>query len=87
MIRVSPCLVKIGKLARELYKHMRREAASICIQKYARACAARKGYIELQKAAIVIQSGLRAMAAREEFSYRRRTKAAILIQVIYTVQE
>lgn len=60
---------------------MRREDASIRIQKYARAHAARKSYTTLRASAIVIQTGLRAMAARNEYRRRRRTKASIMIQV------
>lgn len=61
---------------------MRREAASIRIQKYLRAHIARKSYTQLQASAIVFQTGLRAMATRNEFRYRRRTKAATIVQVI-----
>lgn len=60
---------------------MRREAASIRIQKHARAHTARMHYTSLQASAIVIQSGLRAMAARDEYRFRRKTKAAIRVQV------
>lgn len=61
---------------------MRREAASIRIQKNVRAHRARAFYTNLQTSAIVIQTGLRAMAARNEFRYRRRTKAATIVQVM-----
>lgn len=60
---------------------MRREAASIHIQKHVRAHKSRRNYKNLQAAAIVIQTGLRALAARNEYRYRRRTKAANNIQV------
>jgi len=60
---------------------MRREAASIRIQKHVRAHRARVHYTSLQASAIVLQSGLRAFAARNEYRYRRRTKASIKIQV------
>jgi len=60
---------------------MRREAASIRIQKHARAHRARMYYTSLQVSAIVLQSGLRAFAARNEYRYRRRTKASTKIQV------
>ena len=70
-----------AKLARKLYEHMRREAASIRIQKHVRAHRARINYTTLQASAIVIQSGLRALAARNEYRYRRRTKASTKIQV------
>lgn len=65
---------------------MRREAASIRIQKHARARRARVYYTSLQASAIVIQSGLRALAARNEYRYRRRTKASTKIQVKTTLE-
>lgn len=61
---------------------MRRVAASIRIQKHARAHASRRSYTKLQGAAIVIQTGLRAMAARNEFRRRKQNKAATTIQVV-----
>lgn len=70
-----------ARLARKLYESMRREDASIRIQKYTRSHVARKSYTQLRSAAIVIQTGLQAMAARNEYRHKRRTKAAIIIQV------
>lgn len=61
---------------------MRREAASIHIQKHVRALAARKSYKQQQAAATVIQTAMRAMAARNEYRWRRQNKAACIIQVI-----
>lgn len=61
---------------------MKREAASIRIQKHVRSHSARKSYTELQAAALVIQTGMRAMAARNEYRQRRRNKAAKIVQVI-----
>ncbi|KAI3923089.1 hypothetical protein MKW92_045019 [Papaver armeniacum] len=69
-----------GLVARKLYEEMRREAASICLQKYARAHRARKAYKQLRASAVVIQTGMRAMAARNEYRHRRRTKASIIVQ-------
>jgi myosin-5 len=66
---------------------MKRESASIRIQKHARAHRARVYYTSLQASAIVIQSGLRALAARNEYRYRRRTKASTKIQVKTTSEE
>jgi myosin-5 len=66
---------------------MKRESASIRIQKHARAHRARVYYTSLQVSAIVIQSGLRALAARNEYRYRRRTKASTKIQVKTTSEE
>jgi myosin-5 len=62
---------------------MRKEAASIRIQKNVRAHRARTFYTNLQASAKAIQTGMRAMAARNEYRYRRRTKAATVIQVMY----
>ncbi|KAF8403986.1 hypothetical protein HHK36_012096 [Tetracentron sinense] len=72
-----------AQLARKLYEHMRREDASIRVQKHARSHTARKAYTELRASAIVIQTGLRAMAARNEYRYRRRTKASVNIQTTW----
>lgn len=69
-----------AQLARKLYEEMRREAASIFLQKHSRAHTARKAYTELRSSTIIIQTAMRGMAARDEFRYRRRTKAAIEIQ-------
>jgi myosin-5 len=66
---------------------MKRESASVRIQKHARAHRARVYYTSLQVSAIVIQSGLRALAARNEYRYRRRTKASTKIQVKTTSEE
>jgi myosin-5 len=66
---------------------MKRESASIRIQKHARAHRARVYYTSLQASAIVIQSGLRALSARNEYRYRRRTKASTKIQVKTTSEE
>lgn len=60
---------------------MRRNAASIRIQKHARTHSARKSYLQMYESAIVIQTGLRAMAACNEHRFRRETKASIIIQV------
>lgn len=62
---------------------MRQEAASIRIQKHARAHAARKSYTKSREAATVIQTGMRTMSARNEYRWRRQNKAATIIQVVY----
>lgn len=69
-----------GWLARKLYEHMKREDASICIQKYWKVHAAKMAYTNIRLSAIVIQTGMHAMAARNNYRHRRRTKAAIIIQ-------
>lgn len=79
---ILPPMVSIaGRLARKLYEHMRREAAAVKIQKNERRYFARKSYTTLRSSAIALQTGLRAMTARDEFRFRKRTKAAIIIQV------
>lgn len=75
-------LPQTGQLARKMYEQIRKEAASIRIQKHLRAHTARKSYIKFQAVSIVIQTGLRAMAARNDHRNRKRTKAANIIQVI-----
>ena len=42
---------------------------------------AKKAYKELYTSAVCIQTGLRGMTARCELCFRRRTRAAIVIQV------
>jgi len=70
-----------ARLARKLFEYMRRDAASIRIQKHARGHSARKAYRQVYESAIVIQTGIQAMAARNEHRFRRETKASIIIQV------
>lgn len=65
---------------------MRREHAALQIQKNARTRTVKGVYAKLRSSIINIQSGLRAMAARDEYRYRKRTKASILIQVNYAQQ-
>lgn len=76
------CIAYVAQLARKLYQNMRREAASICIQKNIRAHRARKNYTKLHASATVIQTGLQTMSARNKHRHRRRTKAAIIVQVL-----
>lgn len=60
---------------------MRREHASVQIQKNSRFHKARQAFMQLRQITIVIQTGLRAMAAKSDFRFRQRTKAARIIQV------
>jgi myosin-5 len=60
---------------------MRREAASLIIQKQCRMYLSRSAYKTTYARAICIQTGMRGMAARNELRYRRRTQASIVIQV------
>lgn len=70
-------------MACKLFDQMKKEAAAIKIQKHMRRYHARKQYRGLHISVLVLQTGLRAMAARKEFRFRKKTKAAILIQVQY----
>ncbi|XP_052211459.1 myosin-6-like isoform X2 [Diospyros lotus] len=83
LLRSSAVLIQSvcrGKIAREVYESMRREASSIKIQRDFRMHLARKAYKDLCSSAISIQAGMRGMAARDELRFRRQTRAAIIIQ-------
>ncbi|KAJ0240162.1 Myosin-10 [Hirschfeldia incana] len=69
-----------GHVARIQFKSMRREAASLRIQKQARTYICQTAYKKLCVSAVCVQTGLRAMAARVELQYRTKRKAAIIIQ-------
>ncbi|CAF1821027.1 unnamed protein product, partial [Brassica napus] len=69
-----------GHVARLQFKSMRREAASLRIQKQARTYICQTAYKRLCVSAIYVQTGLRAMAARVELQYRMKRRAAIIIQ-------
>lgn len=60
---------------------MRREAASIKIQKNTRKYQARNKYNKLRVSILALQMTLRTMAARKECLIRRQNKVATLIQV------
>jgi myosin-5 len=79
--------VFLGKLARKRYMEMKRETAAIRIQRHVRGRQARKLYKKVREAAIVIQGCLRGMLARKEFTFRRKTRAAIKLQVRMTMLE
>lgn len=68
-------------MARKQYQQLRREAAALKIQKNFRRYSARKSHLTVLSSAIKLQTGLRAMTARNEFRLRKKTKAAIIIQV------
>ncbi|KAH9650524.1 Myosin2 [Citrus sinensis] len=72
-----------GQNGRYQYERMRRQAASVKIQKYSRMCLARKDYHKLRSSAISIQTGLRGMAAHNDLRLMKQTKAAIVIQSQY----
>ncbi|XP_027362425.1 myosin-10-like [Abrus precatorius] len=69
-----------GQLARHQYECMRREAASLKIQRHFRMHLSRNAYKTIYATAIYIQTGMRGMAARNDLRFRRRTQAAIVIQ-------
>ena len=76
------CFVLIaGQLARQVFEGLRREASSLLIQRCFRMHIAKKAYKELYASAVSIQTGMRVMAAQCELYSRRRTSAAIIIQV------
>ncbi|CAK7346446.1 unnamed protein product [Dovyalis caffra] len=72
-----------GRLARQLYKHMRKEAAAVKIQRNLRRQMARRAYTDIRISALMVQTGLRVMAARKEYRFRKQTKAAIAIQTCW----
>ena len=73
-------------MARKLYEQLRRKAAALNIEKNFKGYIARKSYLQARSSAIILQTGLRAMKARDEFRFRKQTKAAIHIQVLFRVQ-
>ncbi|TKY69095.1 Myosin-7 protein [Spatholobus suberectus] len=72
-----------GQLARHQYECMRREAASLKIQKDFRMYISRNAYKTIYATAVYIQTGMRGMAARNDLRFRKRTQAAIVIQGHY----
>lgn len=76
-------IVISGMLACKVYENMRRESAAMKIQTNIRRHHARNAYNKLRVSVLVLQMGARAVAARKEFMFRKRTKAATVIQVIF----
>ena len=72
----------LGKLACNLYEEMRRQAASVKIEKSFRRHVARESYLRTRHSTITVQTALRGMVARNEFRFRKQMKAATIIQVI-----
>ncbi|KAJ0034036.1 hypothetical protein Pint_25216 [Pistacia integerrima] len=70
-----------GQNALHQFERMRRESASVKIQKYSRRYLAEKAYNKLCSSAVSIQSGMHGMAARNELRFRKHTRATIIIQV------
>lgn len=75
----------LGNIARKISKEMRREEAAIKIQKNLRRQIAKKDYGKTKSSALTLQSGVRTMAARHEFRYKLTTRAATVIQVLYSL--
>ncbi|VVA89970.1 unnamed protein product [Arabis nemorensis] len=69
-----------GQVARVLFETMRRESASLRIQKHARTYICQKAYKILCSSACSVQTGMRAKAARTELKFRKKRRAAIMIQ-------
>lgn len=74
-------------MARKRYEQLRREAAALNIEKNYKGYIARKSYLKARSSALILQTGLRAMKARDEFRFRKQTKAAIHIQVLFRVRQ
>lgn len=71
-----------GKFACQVFENLRREAASIKVQKNLRRHLSRKSYKRMQLSALTLQTGSRILAARNEFRFKKQTKAAKILQVI-----
>lgn len=74
-------LFLLGKLGTKLFEHMKRQAASLKIQKNYRRHSFWMWYKKLKLSVIVLQTGMRAMAAHSAFRHKKTTKAALLVQV------
>ncbi|KOM46098.1 hypothetical protein LR48_Vigan06g140400 [Vigna angularis] len=72
-----------GQLARHQYECMRREAASLKIQKDFLMHVSREAYKSIYASAIYIQICLRGMVARNDLRFRKRSQAAAVIQGLY----
>ncbi|XP_019056780.1 PREDICTED: myosin-16 isoform X2 [Tarenaya hassleriana] len=72
-----------GKLARKIYRDMKREAAAMKIQKNLRRQLATRAYTNTKSSAITLQTGFRTLAARHEFRYKLKTRAVTVIQAYW----
>lgn len=70
-----------GQIALAVFKHKKREAACLRIQKELRRHLARSSYLELCSSALVLECGMRGMDARNKLRFRKQTRASIVIQV------
>lgn len=73
----------LGKLACKLLEKMRKAKAATTIEKHSRRYLTKTAYGRIKSSAIVLQTALRAVAARRDFMYRRRCRAATVIQVTF----
>ncbi|XP_010475122.1 PREDICTED: myosin-7 [Camelina sativa] len=69
-----------GQVARVWFETMRREAASLRIQKQARTYICQNAYKSMCSSACLVQTGMRAKAARVELQFRKKRRATIIIQ-------
>ncbi|EOA39200.1 hypothetical protein CARUB_v10012168mg [Capsella rubella] len=72
-----------GQVARVWFETIRREAASLKIQKQARTYICQNAYKSLCSSACLVQTGMRAKAARVELQFRKKRRATIIIQAIF----
>ncbi|RYR32205.1 hypothetical protein Ahy_A10g046800 [Arachis hypogaea] len=69
-----------GQLARFHYEKMRREDASVKIQKNLRMHLSKTAYQALKASAVFIQTAMRGKTARNQLRYRKLTRAAVIIE-------
>ncbi|XP_050372273.1 myosin-6-like isoform X2 [Argentina anserina] len=69
-----------GHVGRHRYENLRREVASVKIQKYGRRYVQKNAYRSAWSSAVSIQTAMRGWAAHNELIFRRRTTAAVVIQ-------
>ncbi|XLR05925.1 hypothetical protein S83_072123 [Arachis hypogaea] len=69
-----------GQLARFHYEKMRREDASVKIQKNLRMHLSKAAYQALKASAVFIQTAMRGKTARNQLRYRKLTRAAVIIE-------
>ncbi|KAF3573006.1 hypothetical protein F2Q69_00058168 [Brassica cretica] len=69
-----------GQVARVSFEKMRIEVACLRIQNQARTYICQKSYKSLCSSACSVQTGMRAKAARVELQFRKKRRAAIIIQ-------
>lgn len=73
--------MSVGQVGRHRYENRKREVACLRLQKDGRMFLKRKTYKLLFSSSIKIQGGMRGMTARNEFRYKKRETAAVILQV------